>query len=136
MRDLQTKEQALARVSQDGNLSQVALYENAVLMGIIESALAHPVGVERWFRYELLKLEASKIVGWDATLNVLRTTSHYEAMIDFIDRLLPQSTEEDRIDEQGRERFYEMRMDESRPASIMEWIEDLEEKSHPDKEAS
>lgn len=89
------KQEAMLKVHTSVVLSQVASLEETVLEGIIDQALAHPVGVDRWPCYERLKRQANKITGWYAARNELSTCRHYEAMIGLIDELLPVASEND-----------------------------------------
>ncbi len=89
--------QAMTRVRHDVWLSQVAEHESAVLDQIVTVALTYDLVDNRWQAYEQLKRNASQIAGWNAQHDELATSTHYQAMIDFIDWLLPYQMEVDEV---------------------------------------
>lgn len=89
------KIEVMTKIHEDVVLSQVACLEPAIIESIVDQALAHPVGVDRWPHYERLKRQASQVVGWESARPELATCEHYEAMIGLIDELLPVASEND-----------------------------------------
>lgn len=92
------KSEAMTRIRKNVWLSQVNEYEPLAFRQLVDQALAHPIGVDRWPCYERLKHQASKIVGWEATHQELATNNHYETVVGFIDEMLPVASEHDVAD--------------------------------------
>lgn len=61
---------------------------------IINLALNYPTGASRWIAYEVLKKQAALLVGVEATRPELASQYHYITLTDFIDYLLPVTTDE------------------------------------------
>ncbi len=100
----------LMRIRQNEWLSQVAQFEPFALKALIEDALSHQSGVERWRHYERLKKQAKGMSGCFARRDELASSEHYQAMITLIDEILPVTHEDDVCedhlgeDDQGWER--------------------------------
>lgn len=59
------------------------------VLGLLRLACDKPIQARRWEWFELLKRAVSKLVGWQAAQQELRSQSDYDLLIDLIDRLLP-----------------------------------------------
>ena len=119
----------MARIRTDVVLSQIAELEPVAFSSIVCQAKSHPLGVTRWRRYERLKHQAAEIVGWSATHPELATSEHYEAMIGFIDELLPQAQEDDTSDYDDMERQQRQNRDFVPFADLVnDFMTDLEQK--------
>lgn len=92
-------EQKLAQITELQDIS-VANQENFAL--IIDQALNFPSGASRWIAYEALKRQGKLLAGWNSGSDHLTTIHHYDAMIDFIDFLLPQTANEDEVPQSQR----------------------------------
>lgn len=81
---------ALARIERDRYLVEIKKLEEVQLIHLVDLALLQPMSTHRWHAYEALKKRASRFVGWYAVQDLLKSSVHYEAMIDFIVYLLPE----------------------------------------------
>lgn len=91
------KSDIIAYIQERPLLAEVAKLEEQKFLSIVEKSLNYPVTKNRWRGYTLLKNEMSTFVGFGAKRAELKTPSHYEAMIDLIDMLLPQAVDEDEV---------------------------------------
>lgn len=85
------KQQAIAHIQENWLLAQVYELEKERLEQIVDLALMVESPDSHWQEYERLKEMASRFVGFDANHPKLKTTAHYEVMVNFIDWLLPES---------------------------------------------
>lgn len=77
----------LATIEQDSRLKEIYRVEPQALERLIDQALFGAF-CDHWVAYEQLKRQAMTFVGWDAQRHELRTNSHYESIMIFIDWLL------------------------------------------------
>ena len=80
-------EDILPVIEGDTRLKQIYAVEPQALENIIEAALFGSFS-GYWRAYTQLKQQAISFVGWEAGQSELRTSSHYESVITFIDWLL------------------------------------------------
>jgi hypothetical protein len=85
------RQQAITHIQENRLLAQVYQLEKERLEQIVDLALMVEDPASHWREYERLKRMASRFVGWDANHPELKTTTHYEVMVNFIDWLLPES---------------------------------------------
>jgi hypothetical protein len=83
-----TKNTALIEIQQKHGLTEIYRVEPTRLMQVVDLVLMQPPDTNRWKAYERLKKIASRFVGWNAEKDELRTTWHYEAILDFLGFLL------------------------------------------------
>jgi hypothetical protein len=88
--------QALARLEQDEQIKGMIACEPAI-HHVMRIAAAQSKGGDRWFAYSALKTICYDLIGWGAYHPELRTSRHWECMIDAIDELLPNVEEDDGI---------------------------------------
>lgn len=81
------KQYILAKVERDVLLREIYAGEQQALESIVDQVLREPKA-DRWLTYEVLKRQVSTFVGWKAKCSQLRSESHYEVVIDFLDWLL------------------------------------------------
>jgi len=96
------KEHALSKIQCNTELAQVYRLERAQIETIIDTALIHNDPARHWFAYSDLKAQVTKIVGWEAPRQELRSSAHYDVMVEFIDWLLSlgeKATAADRMNE-------------------------------------
>ena len=80
---------ALARLlEQDAQVQQMVQAEPA-LRHVMDIAAAQTNGGERWFAYTALKRICDRLVGDTARNPMLRTSGHWEKMMQVLDELLP-----------------------------------------------
>ena len=63
------------------------------LYAILNVAVSQPPDRDHWKAYIILKQMCEPLVGFDARQPELRTSRHYEAMMQAIDELLPMTPE-------------------------------------------
>jgi len=104
-------EDILPAIEGDRRLKQIYEVSPATLEKLIEAALFGAFS-DYWRAYEQLKEQAMSFVGWEAEASKLRTSTHYESIVTFIDWLLtyiglpqihepvPEEDEQDFVDDE------------------------------------
>lgn len=95
------RQQAIAKVENHHALLSVYKKEKKHVDAIIDQALNFPSGGNRWRAYEALKKQADLLTGWNATQSEFADSMYYNAMVDFVDYLLPEVQDEEETQEQA-----------------------------------
>lgn len=90
-----TKEDALSKIAQQTRLAEIYKFECARTETLIDLALSRSDPSTHWQDYECLKRFASRMVGHHANCKELQTSAHYEALMLFLDWLLPEEIAEE-----------------------------------------
>jgi hypothetical protein len=88
MSDVRTREQLLLDIQERPLITEILTVEPEIA-SIFHIAATFEDVQDRWHAYEALKQIIRLFVGHDAEQEQLRTTQHYDAMIDAVDALLP-----------------------------------------------
>ena len=80
-------EDILPVIEGDSRLKQIYEVSPVALEKLLEAALFGAFS-DYWRAYEQLKQQAMSFVGWQAEGSQLRTSTHYESVVTFIDWLL------------------------------------------------
>jgi hypothetical protein len=99
----QKREQAIAKIESHHALLEIYKQEKNHVDLIIDQALNYPSGGNHWKAYEALKKQASLLTGWHAARPELAESAYYNAMVDFIDYLLPEVQSEDEAQQEQLE---------------------------------
>lgn len=83
------KDKVLAMVHGEFFLTDIAKHAPVTLHRIIDLAFLQPEEMNRWHVYERLKAIAKGVAGYESRHAELSSSGHYEALIAFIDRILP-----------------------------------------------
>ena len=92
-------EQRVAQELAASPVLQEAVIVESQLLELLTRAAGEQDGANRWQRYEELKRAGSRLVGWRAAQQELRSSGMYEAFIEALDKLLPTPDEEQSEDD-------------------------------------
>jgi hypothetical protein len=100
------EDKALLLIEKSALMKEIVRIEPEVKAQLLAMAQREPSpGLDRWAVYSELKRKFYPYIGWGARNEALATTWHYEAFIDFIDALLPQDYEYDRVNAAQAEEY-------------------------------
>jgi hypothetical protein len=85
-----TQERALEALKHEPHLAEIGEFEPECIDTVLKFVQECTIPAFRWMNYEILKKSVARFVGRNARCPELRTSAHYEALLAFIDWLLPE----------------------------------------------